>query len=114
MRKFKTCEGTYLHCGVMKPILDNNRQESPKPIQNRDHGDLDYAMQPALHILGRLLDVCFAVVPAAAGIGLGAFGAETHDLLFGGVEKVGGFVVFGDEEDAAEGPEDGDDAFNDV
>lgn len=69
-------------------------------------------MEPALDVFSGFFDVCFTVVAAAARVRLSALGALAHDSLFGVVEEVSCFVIFGDDEDADESPDDGYDAFD--
>lgn len=71
-------------------------------------------MEPGLDVGGGKLHVGPRVVPTAAGVGFCGAGADTHEVLLGGGEEIGGFEVAGYEEDAASGVGDGEEALEDV
>jgi hypothetical protein len=73
-------------------------------------------MYPALNVFSCLLYVCFAVMTGTFGVGIRLCSVRTltHERLLLLVQEVGRLERLGNEEDAAERIQNGDDTFNDI
>jgi hypothetical protein len=71
-------------------------------------------MQPGLDVAGAALEIRLLIVACASTIRRALLVAPSHDLLLFGIEEVRCLVVFGDEEDAATSPDEGDETLEDV
>lgn len=101
-----------LERGEVEAVFQDDGEEGAEAVEDGDDADLDAAVEPGLDVLGGHFDVVPFVVACAAGVFFHCGGAVPHydAVLFG--EEVGGFEVLGNQEAAAAGPDEGDDAFD--